>query len=117
MLPIYHPDARLELLDVLKAPGRAVKQCTGMMIARHHAMDLGLEPLAPSEYLTSGAGGYATLYGVEYSYNLFGRVECVYQVEAGVVTLLAIDAWQATARVGLPKSAPDARARAWGRST
>jgi hypothetical protein len=117
VLPLYHPQARVELLDILKAPGRAVKRCTGMMIARHRAMDSGLEPLVPSEYLSAGSGGSSALYGVEYSYSLFGRVECVYQVDGGVVTLLAVDGWQATARVGLPKSAPDARARAWARST
>lgn len=115
-MPNYHPQAKAELRAILASPGRAVKRCVGMMLGRHLGLDSGQEPLDASEYLGAGSGS-SVLYGVPYAYSLFGRIYCVYEVNGGVVTLLAVDGWQATARVGLSRSAPDARARAWGLSS
>jgi hypothetical protein len=114
-MPSYHPDAAVEVQNILAAAGRSVKWCLGMMLKRHLLMDSGTAPLTDAEALYAGSGA-STLYEVEYSYNLWGRLTCVYET-ASVTTLLAADAWQGVSRVGSPRGAPDARARAWGRSS
>jgi hypothetical protein len=59
----------------------------------------------------------STLYRVEYLYGLWASVEGVYGVVGSAVELLAIDARQGIGRLGLSPHAPDALARAWGRSS
>lgn len=108
--------AQQEALDILKVAARGVKQCLGMMIQRHLRIDNGAEPLSASEYYSAGAG-VSTLYQVEYSTGVWSKVVCVYETVSADFTLLAIDAHQGTARLGLPVAAPNARARAWGRSS
>jgi hypothetical protein len=115
-MPSYHPDAETEARAILAHGGHGVKRCMGMMIQRHIRIDDGTEPLILSECIGSGSGN-STLYEVRFAYNALSAVNCVYQQVGPDVTLLAIDAKQGLARVGLPSTAPDARARAWNRST
>lgn len=115
-MPAYHPLAEQELLGILKVGGRSVKRCLGMMLQRHLRMDNGAEPLSKAEDIGSG-NGLSVLYQVVYSYSVFASVDCVYQKVGGAVTLLAADAQQGVLRLGLPASAPDARARAVNRSS
>lgn len=115
-MPAYHPKAEKEFDDILRLAGRGIKVCLGLMIQRHLRIEDGTERLSASEELGAGSGT-SILFEVVYSYGLLMRVLCVYERQGTVVTVLAIDARQGLARLGMPQSAPDARARAWGRST
>jgi hypothetical protein len=112
----YHLDADKEFDDILQVAGRDVKKCLGQMIQRHVRIALGQEPLTHTERVGAGSGA-STLYRVEYVYGLLASVECVYGVDGASTEVLAIDARQGINRLGLPAHAPDALARAWGRST
>ena len=112
----FNAAAQQEATDILSQAARGVKQSLGMMIQRHLRISSGAEPLSPSEFYGAGAG-VSSLYEVDYSHSLWSRVMCVYETVGADFTLLAIDAYQGTARLGLPASAPNARARAWGRSS
>lgn len=115
-MPSYHPEAEKELLAILEKGGRSVKRCLGMLLQRHLRMDNGAEPLTRAEDIGSG-NGLSVLYQVVYTYSVFASVDCVYQKVGKEVTLLAADAQQGVLRLGLPDSAPDARARAVNRSS
>ena len=115
-MPTYHADAEAEIVAILSQAGRSVKRCLGMMVQRHLRIDSGLEPLDATELLGAGSG-VSTLYEVTYSYGLWSSVVCVYETVGPGVTLLAVDAMQGTVRVGMPRSSPDARSRAWGLSS
>ena len=112
----YHIDEDNEFEDILRLAGRDVKKCLGQMIQRHARIALGHEPLIRAEFAGAGSG-VSTLYRVEYVYGLLASVECVYGVSGSSTEVLAIDARQGIRRLGLPAHAPDALARAWGRST
>ncbi len=112
----YHLGADKEFDDILRLAGRDLKRCLGQMIKRHVRIALGQEPLTHAEFRGSGSGASA-LYRVEYVYGLLASVECVYGVDGSSTEVLAIDARQGINRLGLPAHAPDALARAWGRST
>ena len=114
-MPSYHPDAELEAKAILAQGGRGVKICMGMMIQRHIRIDDGREPPAPGECIGSGSG-ISVLYALVFVNGALSTINCVYQQVGADVTLLAIDARHGLARVGLPRTAPDARARAWNRS-
>lgn len=117
-MPTYHPDAEQECLAALNQGGREVKRCLGMLLQRHLRIDDGSEPFSKAELLPTGGVSGQIWYEVTYSYGVFSRVTAVYEVSGlGVVSLLAIDAWQGLSRVGLPRFSPDARARAWSRSS
>ena len=112
----YHVDADKEFERIFSLAGRDLKKCLGQMIQRHVRLALGREPFVPAE--SAGAGsGVSMLYRVEYLYGLLASVECVYGMVGASVELLAIDARQGITRLGLPAHAPDALARAWGRSS
>jgi hypothetical protein len=115
-MPGYHPDAKAEVQAILSAGGRGVKRCLGMMVQRHLRMDGLTEPLASVEMIGAGSG-VSTLYEVVYAYSTWSETTCVYEMVGSLTTLLAIDAVQGTVRVGMSSTAPDARARAWGRSS
>jgi hypothetical protein len=115
-MPQYHPDAEREVDAILQQAGRGVKRCLGMMIQRHLRIANGSEPLDSAELLGAGSGA-STLYEVHYSYAAWSSVTCIYQLVGPDVTVLAVDAVQGTVRLGPPSNAPDARARAWGRSS
>ncbi len=112
----FNAAAQKEATDILSQAARGVKQSLGMMIQRHLRIASGVEPLSPSEYYSAGVG-VSSLYEVDCSHGFWSRVVCVYETVGADFTLLAIDAYQGTARLGLPASAPNARARAWGRSS
>jgi hypothetical protein len=86
------------------------------MVQRHLRMDGLTEPLTPAEVIGAGSG-VSTLYEVVYSYGTWSKATCVYEMVGPLATLLAIDAVQGSVRIGIPGTAPDARARAWGRSS
>jgi hypothetical protein len=115
-MPGYHPDAKAEVQAILSAAGRGVKRCLGMMVRRHLRMDSLKEPLTPAEMIGAGSG-VSTLYEVVYSYSVWSATTCVYEMVGSSATLLAVDAVQGSVRIGIPGAAPDARARAWGRSS
>jgi hypothetical protein len=113
----FNAAAQKEATDILSQAARGVKQSLGMMIQRHLRIASGVEPLSQlSEYYSAGAG-VSSLYEVDYSHSFWSRVVCVYETVGTDFTLLAIDAYQGTARLGLPASDPNAKARAWGRSS
>ena len=115
-MPGYHADAKTEVQAILSTAGRGTKRCLGMMVKRHLLMDGGTASLTHAEMLYAGSGT-SVLYEVVYLYSAWSRVACVYEVTESATSLLAIDAWQGMVRVGIPSTAPDARARAWGRSS
>lgn len=115
-MPAYHPQAKLEVQSILAKGGRGVKRCLGMMVARHLRIDGGSEPLLAAEQVGAGSG-VSMLYEVSYAYGLWSSVTCVYETTSAHVMLLAVDARQGTVRIGAAGTAPDARARAWNRSS
>ena len=115
-MPSYHADAQAEIIAILAKAGRGVKRCLGMMVQRHLRIDSGTEPLDSSELLGAGSG-VSTLYEVVYSYGLWSKAVCEYELVGPNVSLLAVDATQGTVRIAMSISAPDARARAWNLSS
>ena len=111
----YHVAADAEFDAIWQVAGRDVKKCFGQMIQRHARIALGKEPLGSAEYAGAGSG-VSSLYRVEYLYGLLASLECVYGVVEASIEVLALDARQGLSRLGLPARAPDALARAWGRS-
>jgi hypothetical protein len=116
-VPTYHPDAQQECQEALDLGGREVKRCFGMMLQRHLRITDGSEPLAKAELLPATGVSGKPWYEVTYACGVFSMVTAVYEVSGPDVTLLAIDARQGLSRVGLAGSSPDARARAWSRSS
>ena len=112
----FNAAAQQEARDILAVAARGVKQCLGMMIQRHLRIDSRTEPLSSAEHYSAGAG-VSALFEVEFSNGFWSKVVCVYETVGPDFTLLAIDAHQGTARLGLAPSAPNTRARAWGRSS
>lgn len=115
-MPTYHVNAQAEIQAILPTAGRGVKRCLGMMVQRHLRIDNSSEPLGSTELVGAGSG-VSTLYEVAYAYGFWSGAVCVYEVVGASVTLLAVDAKQGTVRIGMPLLAPDARSRAWGRSS
>lgn len=101
---------------IIAKAGRGVKRCLGMMVHRHLRIDSGTEPLDPSELLGAGSG-VSTLYEIDYSFSLWSKVVCVYELVGPNLSLLAVDATQGTVRIAMPSAAPDARSRAWNLSS
>jgi hypothetical protein len=115
-MPGYHLNAQAEIQAIVQTAGRGVKRCLGMMVQRHLRIDEASEPLGSAESLGAGSG-ISTLYEVTYTYGFWSGAVCVYEMVGAGVTLLAVDATQGTARIGMPLFAPDARSRAWGLSS
>jgi hypothetical protein len=116
-MPSYHPDAEADMRSILAGGGREVKRCLGMMIRRHLGIEDGSEPLTAGEWLPASGPNLTRLYEVDYLCGLLARVTVVYEADGTGAKVLALDAFQGLARVGHPKPAPDARARAWARAS